>query len=103
MKSKKGMTAGLVAKEASRVLADKAIPNPGLDTEVLLAHVLGCQRVDLLAHGEMKIGPRERNRFMALLERRAKREPLAYLIGKKEFWSLELAVSRAVIIPRPET
>ena len=74
-----------------------------LDSELLLAHALGAARAGLLAHPERVVGAAEAARFGELLRRRAAGEPLAYLTGRREFWSLELAVSAAVLVPRPET
>lgn len=76
---------------------------PRLDAEVLLAHVLGTTRARLGSHPEAVVAPRHRERFCLLLERRVAGEPLAYLTGRREFWSLELTVTPAVLIPRPET
>jgi release factor glutamine methyltransferase len=75
----------------------------GLETELLLAHVLAVPRVRLKSHPEAAVEPAAAERFLALLGRRAAGEPLAYLTGRREFWSLDLAVTPAVLIPRPET
>jgi release factor glutamine methyltransferase len=75
----------------------------GLDAEVLLAHVLELPRARLRSHPETDVAPARAQVFLELLERRAAGEPLAYLTGRREFWSLELAVTPAVLIPRPET
>jgi release factor glutamine methyltransferase len=75
----------------------------GLDAELLLAHILGVERWRLTAHPERSVSPAEAARFRALLARRAAGEPLAYLTGRREFWSLDLAVSPDVLVPRPET
>lgn len=71
------------------------------DADILLAHVLGCSRTQLL----LKPAPtaEQRKRYEALLERRAAGEPVAYLTGEKEFWSLPLKVSADVLVPRPDT
>jgi len=74
-----------------------------LDAEVLLAHVLGRPRSALIANDAQRIEPADAARFQALVERRAAGEPVAYLTGEREFWSLPLAVNPAVLIPRPET
>ena len=82
-----------------------AEPNasPDLDAELLLSHVLAVPRARLRSHPETRVDTQRAARFRALLARRAAGEPLAYLTGFKEFWSLELAVSPAVLVPRPET
>ena len=74
-----------------------------LDVQLLLGHVLGVTRAQLLAHPERALEAAATARFLPLLQRRAAGEPLAYLIGRREFWSLELAVTDAVLVPRPET
>jgi release factor glutamine methyltransferase len=75
-------------------------PEERRDREVLLAHVLGCDRGRLYSHPERIV---DEARIGPLLERRARAEPVAYLTGRREFWSLDLAVTRDVLIPRPET
>lgn len=81
----------------------KGIPNPRLDAELLLAHVLKCKRVDLYTGFEKTVGDNHLAEFKALIERRAKREPLQYIIGETEFWGLKFKVTPDVLIPRPET
>ncbi|HSA23268.1 MAG TPA: peptide chain release factor N(5)-glutamine methyltransferase, partial [Myxococcota bacterium] len=73
------------------------------DAQVLLAHVLGCDRVRLYVDHDKPLGPVELGRYRELIRRRAQREPVAYLIGEKEFWSLTLKVDRRVLVPRPDT
>ena len=73
------------------------------DAEVLLAGVLGCARSHLYAHGDQTLTAVQAAKFQALIERRAAGEPVAYLLGRREFWSLELAVSADTLIPRPDT
>lgn len=74
-----------------------------LDAEVLLAHVLDCGRIDLYTMYDEEISPIDRGRFRELVVRRRQGCPVAYLIGKREFYSLEFEVGPAVLIPRPET
>ncbi len=76
---------------------------PDLDAQVLLAHVLGVPRTRLRSHPEESPAAAAARRYRALLERRAAGEPVAYLTGEKDFWSLRLQVTPAVLIPRPET
>jgi len=77
--------------------------SPALDAEVLLAHVIGRNRAWLRAFGERELGAAEAARFEALVARRAAGEPVAHLTGRREFWSLELEVTPATLIPRPDT
>jgi release factor glutamine methyltransferase len=74
-----------------------------LDAELLLAHVLGKTRTFLKAHPEQIPGPEQAQRFNELLERRFAGEPIAYIIGSRDFWTLTLAVNPSVLVPRPET
>ncbi|MBX5455995.1 MAG: peptide chain release factor N(5)-glutamine methyltransferase [Thermogemmatispora sp.] len=75
----------------------------GRDVQVLLGHVLGVERSALYAHPERELTEAELQRLTALLERRQRGEPVAYLLGHKEFFGLDLLVDRRVLIPRPET
>ena len=76
---------------------------PDLDAELLLAHALGATRARLRSHPE-EIPRREAaRRFIELIERRASGEPIAYILGRRDFWTLELDVGPAVLVPRPET
>lgn len=84
-------------------LRAKGVENDRLDAELLLAEALGMSRVELYTNHERPLTTGEVDRFRELLRRRAAREPVAYILGKREFWSLELAVDRRVLIPRPET
>jgi len=84
----------------------RALAQSGLvpvDGEALLAHVLGRNRAWLAAHRDEPFGASEAAAFAALARRRRDGEPVAYLTGTREFWGLALAVSPAVLIPRPET
>lgn len=74
-----------------------------LDAELLLAEITGRSRVWLLAHSEESLPVVDRERYQSMLERRADGEPLAYLVGRKEFWDFELQVDQRVLVPRPET
>jgi release factor glutamine methyltransferase len=78
-------------------------PTPRLDAEVLLAHLLGWSRARLLAESDLAVSPDIAARFEALLQRRENLEPVAYLLGTKEFFGLEFAVDARVLVPRPET
>ena len=80
-----------------------AVAEPRLEAEVLMMHVLGVNRAWLYANGDASPEPDQRQRFLALIGRRATGEPVAYLTGKREFWSLPLLVTPDVLIPRPET
>ncbi len=81
----------------------KGIESARADAEVILAHTLDVQRVMLYARYDQPLGKPELEKIRALVQRRAKGEPVAYLIGEREFWSLAFKVSSAVLIPRPDT
>ena len=74
-----------------------------LDAEILLAQVLGRGRAQLLAHPGAPLDSHSARRFEALVERRRGGEPIAYLTGRREFWSFDLVVDSNTLIPRPET
>ena len=76
---------------------------PRLDAEVLLAHVRGCPRIALYTAFDTPVADAERARFRELVKRRGEGEPVAYLVGSREFFSLPFTVTKDVLIPRPET
>jgi len=99
----KGQVVADVLHLASRILHRAGCDSPRLDAELLLAHALGRERTWLLAHPQHRLTAAERERFAALLARRQAREPLAYILGRREFYGLDLVVDRRVLVPRPET
>ena len=94
--------AGLLL-EATAFLSGHHIPSPRLDAEVLLAHATGRIRTELYTRLRTDLDPHRRAVFWQTLRRRARREPVAYITGVQEFWSLNFSVNRHVLIPRPET
>ena len=90
---------------ARRAIEAAGVPAPeaALDAELLARHALGSDRAGLLARRHEVAAPEFVAAYAARLERRAKREPVAYIIGEQEFWSLPFTVTRDVLIPRPET
>jgi release factor glutamine methyltransferase len=84
-------------------LKRKGSESPRLDAEVLLANVLKWERVQLYTRHAEEVGERDRTTYRELIKRRAEGSPVAYLVGKKEFFSLPLAVNSDVLIPRPDT
>jgi release factor glutamine methyltransferase len=97
----------LLEQGARRLRASAAAQGPAatpdLDAELLLSYAFDTSRARLRSHPETIAGEAERERYVALIERRATGEPLAYVIGRKDFWSLQLTVTPAVLVPRPET
>ncbi len=82
---------------------NKGLDNPRLDAEILIAHALDTQRVMLYARYDQQLQPDELTTIRELVKRRANFEPVAYLLGNREFWSLDLKVTPATLIPRPDT
>ncbi|MBN2467996.1 MAG: peptide chain release factor N(5)-glutamine methyltransferase [Deltaproteobacteria bacterium] len=76
---------------------------PRLDAEVILAHVLETDKTGLYLWPQRRVSQREYEQFQALICRRTQGEPVAYIVGRKEFWSLPFRVTEAVMIPRPQT
>jgi release factor glutamine methyltransferase len=79
------------------------IDSPRTDAELLLAHSLNLRRLDLYLRYDQPLSDEELSGFKALIKRRLNREPVAYIVGSKEFWSLDFEVNPSVLIPRPET
>ena len=84
-------------------LQGKGVSEPRLSAELLLGSVLGLDRLELFLQFDRPLNPAELGDFKALLLRRIQNEPVAYILGRKEFWSLSFAVNPSVLIPRPET
>jgi release factor glutamine methyltransferase len=100
---KEAWTVGELLDWTARHLAQKECEFPRLDAEVLLAHSLSCKRIELYTRYTEAASPEVRQRFRELINQRTQGCPVAYLVGRKEFYSLPLEVSPAVLIPRPES
>ena len=96
-------TVGAVLAWTRDLFAERGADSPRLDAEVLVAHALGLSRVDLYTQHERPLVAGERERLRMLVRRRANGEPVAYLTGEREFWSLSFRVDERVLVPRPET
>jgi release factor glutamine methyltransferase len=94
---------GALLDWTARYLAARGSEFPRLDAEVLLAHALGCRRIDLYTRYADAAPEDARARFRELVRQRIEGCPVAYLVGRKEFFSLPFEVSPAVLIPRPES
>ncbi len=92
---------------ARRVLADRfvqaGIDSAEADARLLIAHALDIERTTVMTHGERPLTDREMAAINALAARRLEREPVARIIGAREFWSLSLAITADVLVPRPDT
>ncbi len=97
-------TLGALLEWTAKHLAAKKLESPRLDAEVLLAHAVGCKRIDLygLRHAESAT-PEIRTAYKDLIRKRLEGCPVAYLVGRKEFFGLEFQVGPSVLIPRPDT
>jgi release factor glutamine methyltransferase len=96
-------TAGEIYRRAVTRLRAAGIESAQLDARVLLAHVLGVDAAQLIAASDDPVGPEAQDRFEQAIVRRAAREPVARVLGVKEFWSREFALSPEALVPRPET
>ena len=94
---------GEVLRAASDHLAGRGSETPRLDAELLLAHTLELSRVELYTEFDRPLNGAELDRYRGLIARRARHEPVAYLLGEWGFRRLTLAVDRRALIPRPET
>jgi release factor glutamine methyltransferase len=84
-------------------LTDEQVPSPRLNAELLLMFTLNCDRAYLFAHPERELTEEEQSRYGAALAERARGVPAQYITGHQEFWGMDLIVTPAVLIPRPET
>jgi release factor glutamine methyltransferase len=96
-------TIGRLLDWTARFLAQKGSESPRLDAEVLLADVLGCERIALYTRYDEAASEDARQHYRDLIRRRIEGCPVAYLVGRKEFFSLRFEVNPAVLIPRPDT
>lgn len=95
------MTADFATLSSALRAASRQIDR--LDARLLLEHVSGCRHADLIARGDTPLSAAQQQALVALIARRVAGEPLAYLVGEAEFRGLTLAVSPAVLVPRPDT
>jgi len=97
------MTPKSLLADAADSLQAAGVSTPRLDAELLLCHVLEKERSWLIAHADDVLKQSDIEAFLRLIERRKRREPVAYLTGRREFWSRHFHVTQKVLIPRPET
>lgn len=90
-------------KRGAAELAEAGVPEYQLDARLLLENCLGITRTEVFLNGQTEVDEASQRRFLSLIERRKKREPVAYILEEQEFWSLPFHVTPAVLIPRPET
>lgn len=97
------LTIGEALQRTTTYLQGKGIERPRLEAEVMLAHLLGMERIQLYVHFDRPLNKEETDAYRRLVVERGKRVPLAYLLGQKEFFGRKFRVTPAVLIPRPET
>lgn len=97
------MTIHDLIAETTKIFEDAGIPSARLDAEVLLAFCLHCDKMEFMKRPETTIGDAQLSAFHQLVARRARWEPVAYITGRKAFWSFTLEVNPDVLIPRPDT
>ena len=90
-------------KQASELLKNKNICTYQLDAELLLSEIMNVKREFLIVNNQLNIPKNIIKKYNFAISRRVKREPVAYIIGKKEFWSKNFLVNKKTLIPRPET
>ena len=90
-------------REAIERLKNAGVDNPQLDARLLFCHALGIDRTDLLSQSERILSAHEASSINALIARREKRESVARIIGKREFWGLDFALNEATLEPRPDS
>ena len=96
-------TLGRLLEWTSDFLGQHGADSPRLDAELLLAEARGCRRIDLYTAFAEPADEKTRVTFRELVRRRAEGTPVAYLVGRREFYSLSFRVGPGVLIPRPET
>ena len=101
--SRFSMNVEQAVRYASRLLEEDGVATPRLDAELLLAHLLGTKRMGLYVDHLKPLSGEAISAFETLIRRRLQHEPLAYIVGEKEFWSRSFRVFPGVLIPRPET
>jgi len=90
-------------KKASQILKNHNISSHELDAQIILSDIMGIKREFLITNNEINISEKVLEKYDIAIRRRIKREPVAYITGKKEFWSEDFTVNQATLIPRPET
>ena len=90
-------------QSAAKTLRDHNISSSRLDAEIIISNILGIERENLINSDQIAINDKIINEYDSAIYRRSKREPIAYITGKKEFWSQDFVVNHSTLVPRPET
>jgi len=92
-----------IINEASKILKQHNIASHALDAEIIFSDIIGVSREFLLVNNDLNISKKVMKKYNSAINRRINKEPVAYIIGKKEFWSQNFAVNNSTLVPRPET
>jgi len=92
-----------IIKEASKKLKNNNITSHALDAEIILADIMGLKREFLITNEKINISEDVREKYNIAINRRVNNEPIAYITGKKEFWSRDFFTNKSTLVPRPET
>ena len=90
-------------KKGSQILKNNNISSHELDAEIILSNIMGVKREFFISNNDTSVSNEIIKKFQLAIQRRIKKEPVAYIIGKKEFWSEEFIVNNSTLVPRPET
>ena len=90
-------------KEASQILKNHDIHSHELDAQIILSDIMGVTREFLITNDYLAVSKKIKKKYDCAIKRRIKKEPVAYIIGKKEFWSQNFKVTSSTLVPRPET
>ena len=90
-------------KKASLILKRNNIPSYELDAQIILSNIIGVNREFLITNNKTNISSPNKDKYEAAIKRRTNGEPIAYITGQKEFWSLDFLVNNSTLVPRPET
>ncbi|MBT3238486.1 MAG: peptide chain release factor N(5)-glutamine methyltransferase [Rhodospirillaceae bacterium] len=96
-------TAGEALKKAAQALTGAGVDSARLDARLLMAHALGLSAEGVFGQPDRVLGAEEKERFLSLVEKRRSRQPLSQIVGCREFWSLEFAVTTDTLTPRPDS
>ena len=97
------MILGQIIRKASQILKNHNIHTYELDAQIILSNIMGVTREFLITNDYLTVSKRIKKKYNNAIKRRIKKEPVAYIIGKKEFWSENFKVNSSTLIPRPET
>ena len=97
------MILGQTIKKASQILKNHNVHTYELDAQIILSDIMGVTREFLITNDYLTVSKRIKKKYDNAIKRRIKKEPVAYIIGKKEFWSQNFKVTSSTLVPRPES